>query len=486
MLYGLTATLLAAGLIESAAGAEVDATSTAQDADLLDMIRVLQERVTQAELENQRLAARVAELEQTTVDASAPAQAAEAPPEDAPASGIETDPVDVLATSGYDGPAFIGAAGNGYFIRSEDGDYRLTAGGYLQTRYVYNHVADDGSGNSADDSGFTIPRARLWFGGKAFGDWGYFVRGDFRGIASQAVGETDPAFTTVGGRFQLDSYFLSYGTLFDTFSFKIGQFPSNLHREQFTEPHAKATQDNSPMATVFDTAVFQGIEFNWNPGRWRNTWVVSNGQRAVSRSFNDPRNAEIALSQHTEFFLAGDPIPAWMQLYSFTGRPGDEFVAKLGGSLHWEKGRESAPGVSFDILQAGAELSMEGDGWYTFARGDYWQTTWRSQGNPVDDWGFGLQGGFYPVRKHEVYGRIDGVFPDKEREDNGRFRTLTLGWTYYPIDGPGFENIKFGIETSYFFDPVAGSLVSPSNSLGLLASPEGDQFAISAEVGLLW
>lgn len=92
----------------------------------------------------------------------------------------------VADNAGYNGPAHLGAADNGFFLAGDDGAFRLTAGGYLQKRYVYKYRQKYDSGAGGTDAGFTTPRARLWLGGEASDKWSYFARGDFRGVASQS------------------------------------------------------------------------------------------------------------------------------------------------------------------------------------------------------------------------------------------------------------------------------------------------------------
>lgn len=74
-------------------------------------------------------------------------------------------------TAGYD---------RGFFLQSDDGDYRLRIGGRLQARYEYENV-DEGAGEDREhEQAFSIPRARLKLSGHVFDPaWNYAFQADF-------------------------------------------------------------------------------------------------------------------------------------------------------------------------------------------------------------------------------------------------------------------------------------------------------------------
>lgn len=77
----------------------------------------------------------------------------------APTIGSESGEAEAAsAVAGYE---------KGFFIRSADGDFGITFQGLLQARYTYENL--DQPGDNADVSNFSLPRARLSFGGNLFG-----------------------------------------------------------------------------------------------------------------------------------------------------------------------------------------------------------------------------------------------------------------------------------------------------------------------------
>jgi hypothetical protein len=378
--------------------------------------------------------------------------------------------------AGYDGPEML-SQGKGFFLESCDSAFRINLGGYFMPRYMVNNRKDDGTGANFTDNGFTVPRNRLWIIGNFYEDWTFFMRHDFKGNASRRVGAVDQE---VNGLSELDQYWGRYA-FSENVGLKVGMFASILNRQMYTSPHLIITTDQPPVATLFDTAIFEGVELQWNvTDCYRTWWIASNGQRSVNRAFTSPENAEVALSHHGELLLAGD----WSQLISFTGQPGNDFAAKLGGSLHWEENREIAGRQDTDIFQLAGELSAEGDGWSCFSTIHYWRTNFKSD-FPVEDMGFEVLLARYLTRCIEAYGRFDAVYPDSDRVTNSDdFRTITTGLAWYIY--PPTSNVKVNVELSYFLDPTTNTLVSPSNSLGLLSSPRGDQFAVTTQLGIVW
>ncbi|MGI9517325.1 MAG: hypothetical protein ACR2NP_09780, partial [Pirellulaceae bacterium] len=314
--------------------------------------------------------------------------------------------------------------------------------------------------------------ARFWFQGNYGERWTYFMRFDGQGRATDVLGEQD---VTVNGLTEIDNSWLRY-KISDTAGLKFGVFASVFNREQASLPSDKLAQDNSPTATVFDTAVFEGFQLDWSWSKRLNTyWVISNGQRSTYRSFSDPANADIALTQHTELLLAGD----WAQFTGFTSPCCSDFGMKIGGTVDWEENRLAA-GQETDIFYLGGEISLAGNGWMFWSTIHYWKTNWKSPVK-VDDMGFVLMGSRYLNPHLEWYGRYDAVLPGSGRATlNDDFRTATTGLTYYPK--PGYNYLKLGFEINYFLDPSTNTLVSPSNSIMLLDSPEGDQWAGSFQV----
>lgn len=362
---------------------------------------------------------------------------------------------------------------DGFFLQSDDAELRLAIHALVQLRYEWNHFRDQ-----PDAFGFFIPRTRLWFAGTIYDDISFYIRGQFSGLRKQLYAEEVP----LGGDLQLDRAWVGV-PLAKNWTLRLGMQGSEFTRENDLSPENQLGVDASPTDATFGLGGYQGVRIAYQDDLLRAIITSSSGARNINTSFDDPRNANFALTLKTDWKLAGE----WDQYSDFTSPPGSELAVLIGAGVHWENGAQ-IDGVTddFALLTTIFELSVEGDGWSIFGSFQYLRNTFLAENDEeLDDMGFVLQGSYYVTDRVEPYLRFDAVFPDPRRtERNDEFKTLTAGFNYYPF--PGSSSLKISCDMMYMFDDEADSLVNPSNNAGVLPSSAGDQIAVRGQVTLVF
>ncbi len=363
----------------------------------------------------------------------------------------------------------------GFFIQSADGAFRLSAGGVLQFRYAYNHLT--GSGED-DESGFFFPRVRLWLNGTGPGPLSYRVRGQFSGSNKEGFAEE----RTIGGFFELDQAWANI-KLSDHWGLRLGQQSSEFSRENDLAPQDQLGVNASPTDSVFGFGGYQGVRLAYQGDDARLFLTFSDGMRNKNSDYDDPRNADFALTAKGDWLIAGE----WSRFGDFTSRPGSEFAMMLGSGIHWENGADVGdPARNLSLLGAIAELSLEGNGWSLYSAFHYFRNTFLRTGDEhFDDYGLVVQGSLYLTDRIEPFVRFDAVFADADRpERNQDFRTITAGLNYYPF--PGSSAVKASLDVMYMLDDEADALVNPSSNTGVQASTGDDQLAFRAQVTVVF
>ncbi len=374
-----------------------------------------------------------------------------------------------LLQSGVPGPqhrsVFPNLAYDSQFVlQSHDGAFKLAIDGLINTRYEYNHRGD------VEDRGrFEMTAVRVNFRGHVFEDWTYWVRLNF----DDGTG----FFDTAVGIYHFN----------EDVNIAFGQFPSLMTRENSTTIDKLQTGEVSPTNSVFDPQAFQGALLSLHSEKLVFRGQVSNGVAAVSNEFDDPGNADYALTGMLSWMAIGDGGD-WNRFLNFTSRPGSGDPALLlGGAIHWQQGSENIDpaGRESDLFLAIAEASFEADGWNLYGSFNYRYTDPSSEGIEANDFGFVLQGGAWVAEHVELYSRFDMTIPDSDRPTMGdEFKTLTGGVAYYPF--PSSDNIKFLAEVLYMFDAQSASIVQPSRFTGVAPSDEGDQLVLRFQANLRW
>lgn len=366
--------------------------------EAMDAIRLLQRRLDaehatgkhdssdlQEQLDEQR--ARIDEIEQRFDVLSRPGLRAVSAslPSDAATTEVRGP------NAGYD---------NGFFIRSADGNYALTANGLLQLRYT-GFKPHDGNAAFVPGTGFVnnfdVFLGRLALSGNAFDpSINYFFQ--YQGISatnSNSVGMLD--------------WWLSK-KFSNAFSLKAGRTWTAYTYEYNDSPATYMFPDLSTAEYAFSLPRAIGAEASGQMGRFSYAAMVANSISALDVGAQDNFNNRLAYIGHIGF----DILAPYGGVETDPKRTAtDKTALSFWGSLAYNP--VTVPS-GFENVAAG-DTTINGTvtvGFrahlFSLQNTGYWRRT-RAPGVPSDDsWGYGVQGGYYVVpKKLELVSQVDGV-----------------------------------------------------------------------------
>jgi hypothetical protein len=339
--------------------------------------------------------------------------------------------------------------------------------GYLQFRYNWDYIRDSGVKHSA--IGFQNARTVVSVGGNiANPNWGYYIQFD-ASDTSQAGGLEDAY-----GSYKLDN----------GWTLLWGQSKLPLLREELVGDTTQLSADRSSFNSFFTGGRSQGVVANYTADAFRFWGAFSDGARAANTDYVSQTEADYALTARGEYKWAGD----WKQSNDFTSFQNQQFFGLVGGAIHFQDGGStfaSGTGRTTDtsILEATADVSVEGNGWNAFGAFAYRHSDPNSTPK-LDDFGFMGQGGIFVQAQWELFGRFEYIRIDKDYGAPERnFSVLTLGTNYYFV--PESHAAKFTFDWQYFFNKANG-VVSPGTLGGNIGSGKKGEWSFQAQMQLVF
>lgn len=367
-------------------------------------------------------------------------------------------------TAGHDGR---------FFLASPDGRFRLQVGGDLQCRYIATIDADDPDDPDSFAGGFQLNRARLDLQGNALDP-----RLAFRMLAG---------FDRDGGAFELEDAYAEYAFQ-SGLTARWGQFKLPFDREFFA---ASATQtqtiERSIVSSVFRLDRTQGLQLGYGADRWRVFGALSDGRRALNTTYDDPDEADLALTARAEFRLGQ---AAWRQFRDQPAFRGDKRGVLLGVAAHWQSqgatGAPAAAGEDSDLFAWTADASYEDDGWNILGAVTGRAITWDP--DSYTDWGALLQAGIFITEHAEFFARYAIILPDGSRSGgNDAFTAITGGVNYYFFLKS--HAAKLTGEMTLYPDTQADSaslLRAPDTGIGLGPDSDGAQVGLAIQMQVVF
>jgi hypothetical protein len=361
-------------------------------------------------------------------------------------------------TAGYDK-----AAMNGFFIRSEDGFFRLNIGAYTQVRYDVNW-RDAPAGEDDITSDFSVRRTRFFFEGNYTPKFNYHLRMDIDN-------EDD---------FSLLIAFMQYNFAKDKrWSLRGGRQFIALSREDWQFAEDTLTTDYSPNDDTFAIGTSVGAQLHFTAKQHRFWAALSNGAFGGKRTFPDNEPSDIAITGRWEYQFAGKDWSVWDDLIGRRGRPRGMLFG-IGGAY---EDKEPDPATTIESgAQINLDLSFNGNGYQAMVAGSM---TWREPqfGDSFYNYGILVQGGYFFAEELQVYGQYNLISPGDQPGTLEDFHSVTAGVSYFPFVRT--NRWKFSGELGYLFDAINNTLVTPSGTLGWLPSDEDGQlyFRIQAQFG---
>lgn len=365
-----------------------------------------------------------------------------------------------------------GSAGHdgSFYLASNDGAFRLNVGGQLQFRYYFNIRDEVPNTTDEIEPGFQHGKTRLAFSGTVHDKWLYKIEGNF---------------DFSGGDFSLEDAYIGY-MLNDRLLLVGGNIKAPMLREELVDERYQLAIERSITNAVFNQGRSHAAALVWTGDDLQLIGAFSDGARSQNTDFNDPSEADYALSARVNWKFAGDD---WSRADDFTSFRGSDFFGMFGIAGHWQQSNNTnnPNDVDTDVLLYTADLQLEGDGWNFFAAfiGRYVeQSSLFAPDTDVHDFAAVVQGGIFVTETDELFGRWDAIFPDDDRAGEADpFNTVTAGWTHY------FQRhaAKFTVDVQYSIDDLtANTLITPDVNSAYLGSTESGEVSIRAQMQLLF
>lgn len=359
-------------------------------------------------------------------------------------------------TAGYDGKAFIASA---------DGSSLLRIHGFMQTRYTINHRQSQPADEDAWTKGFEVRRVRLFLDGRIH-DVGYRIR-----FTAGATGE-----------FSLDQAYADLALADTGYTLRLGQLYLPLFRDDFVNADGQLAVDSSVVNQVFNPGNSKAIQLQraWENVRFWLAW--SDGLRSSNRPWDDPRNADYAITGRVEVRGGGGE---WSRYDTYTSFPGEDLGWMVGFAAHWSGGANQENDNPVDLAYFTLDGTIEGDGWNVAAMGVLAYDNLELDAGRAIDSGFLVQGGLFIAPRTELFTRFDMLLASDDRPDaTDPFQAITVGVNWYLI--PGTQRVKLTANIVYFPESTTDTLIDALGgnfaSQGLLRSDSGNQWAFQSQL----
>jgi hypothetical protein len=377
-----------------------------------------------------------------------------------------------------------GAAGHdgGFFLASDDGDFRLNVTGFIQFRYDMSFRDEDNTIGAApgDDfsSGFQMRRMKLGFAGKVYKSWSYNVLMNF----SRSTGDA-----------QLQDAYVEYA-INGSWSLKMGQAKLPLLREELVGDQRQLTVERSLVNSAFTQDRSQMVELGYSSDTINFRAAFSDGLNSdntdypgdVNNGFIVAGAADWAATARLEYILSGTP----KQFADFTSPAGGPFGAMLGAAIHYQQSPNTndPADTDRDTLEYTADLSLEGSGWNGFVEFVGRNDGFRAGGSSseFDDFGVVAQAGFRVAETWEPFARYEVFFFDSDRglaEETHHFVTLGVNKYYAGHAAKLTADAVIAIDDTS--DLVSLGILRDTG-VGLLGDSEGSEVVVRLQFQLLF
>lgn len=365
--------------------------------------------------------------------------------------------VDVDTAAGYPRGGTAGytkTGGSGFFIRDAEDQFRLSIGAYTQGRYNMNW-RDSSSGGNDFSRGTSMNRTRIFLEGKYTDRYSYHFRLNMNNSenAELLVGYLNRNFN-------------------ENWSMRVGAQFMALSREDWMYAQDVLGLEFSPNDFTFAVGSSVGFQPHYQAKKQRLWFGVSNGAFGHKEKFPSTSTADILLTSRYEYQLAGENWAVWDDL---VGRRGREHSILLGLAGAYQRDwKDNSTGTSAEkSSQLIADISFNGDGYQALVSGT-WLWTDPKVGQDFSNYGLLAQGGYFIAELWQLYGRYDLISPGDMPGSQDTFNALAVGVNYFPFSWT--NRWKFSGEAGYLFEALDRTIVSPSGSLGWLASDDDGQW----------
>ncbi|HEX8875957.1 MAG TPA: porin [Phycisphaerales bacterium] len=396
-----------------------------------------------------------------------------------------------------------GGKTSGLTITDGSGNFSMRVGGLMLFRYSANFrtgstpnttpVPATGGGVTGKDKatiGFSARRTQLYFSGNAGSpEITYYIQGNF-----------NTAGNVTNGTFILQDAFVKY-TFDNNWDVRWGQFKLPILTEDLIGDGYQQSADRSTMANIYRQQRSQGIQVAYSADVFRVLGAFSDGWRSANTDYNNPAEADYALTLRVDGKFAGD----WNQWNQFSSWQNSQFAAFLGGAVHWQQGGSTGDGADAvanvnqtNYLLWTIDTQIKGNGWNVFAAIVGSHAKIRNGGPTFNSYGWQVQGGFFATQQIELFARYDGFYGSRQQGLVPRtFHFLDFGLNYYLF--PESQTAKItgdvligltrsqGLQNTNFQGTVPGGTNPfPDTFSGALGSPKAGEVGLRVQFQLLF
>jgi hypothetical protein len=419
--------------------------------------------------ELQALRARIQQLETQEAARAAKADAA------AQAKTVESVIADADARSQLlQMQGFTAGWNKGKFIlQSENGDFTLMPGFWMQLRYVANYREEDAAntvdGDAAAESGFEVRRMKLAFDGNAFGP-NFKYRFLFNTNRSNGEVFLEEAF----GTYKFNNWL----------GLKAGQYKDPTFHEELTSDMRQLAAERSLVNFTLGGGVtdrVQGVALIVDDGpdgsAFRGEAGFTDGPNSKNTSFVDgggsaflgQASPDFGLYARGEYLFTGD----WKNYEDFTPIGTEKTLVVAGGGASYSQAGDN------NMLLHTVDVQYERGpvGAYAAYYGAY---TDQAGAGSFYDAGLLVQASYMFTPKWEAFGRYEFIYLDDER-DTGEdtFNVIAAGVNYYMSRS---HAAKLTVDLSYLPD---GTPINADGAGILDPDADGDQFVLRGQFQLM-
>jgi hypothetical protein len=304
----------------------------------------------------------------------------------------------------------------------------------------------------AFERGFSVPRAEFYM----FGSYTDRVDFNFRALIDDR------------GEFSLPVVYARYN-FSDEWNLTAGRQFVPLSREDWQYAPDILAMDYSANDYTFAVGSSLGLVLQGTLSDRLRLWLgVSDGAFSAKGGFPLVDQSDLLLNGRFEVQIAGSDWSVWDDLIGRRGRP---FAVLIGFAPAYQF--RGGDGVAIPReSQVNFDLSVNGNGYQALFAGS-WTSRRPVEGEVFSNYGLYAQGGYFFTDTWQVYFRYDFVSPGDEPGDLETFNAASAGLNWFPF--PRTNQWKISVEAGHLFSALNNTIVSPSGSLGWLASDDRGQ-----------
>lgn len=316
---------------------------------------------------------------------------------------------------------------NGFFLASEDGNFKLRVLGMIEFLYDTS-IRNDSSGDDGEH-GFEIPAVRFGFKGHIIDpSWKFFI---WTGQGSS--GSYLPLDTIITKQFN------------SNWSATVGTTKVPLVREYLVSETRITFPDRTPLSNVFAGSYTEGIWINYKNDNFKGVLSLNDGLNQRYTSSTESETEGMGVTARGELILAGN----WKQAGDIEAWLGEDPFAMIGGAAHFEQGEYGDTTDEAEIFSWTVDANVKFNGISIAAAflGKHTSDT----AVEIDQFGFLLQGGVFVTQDFQLIGRY--AWGDSDTTGEKDMQIASIGFNKF-FKG---HALKFTGELGYAFNPIAST-----------------------------